>query len=67
MTHKNITCSLPVEISYYGTNLGRNDICCHCGIEEAETNLHLKESFQTVLPLCKDCEKIGKVPIVQRP
>ena len=67
VTRKNITCALPVEIPYYGTDFGRRDICCHCGNEEAETNLLLKASFQTVLPICKDCEKLGKVPVVHRP
>ena len=67
VTRKNIICALPVEIPSYGTDFGRNDICCHCGNEEAETNLLLKASFQTVLPMCKDCEKLGKVPVVQKP
>ena len=66
ITRKNITCALPVEIPYYGTDFGRNDIWCHCGNKEAEANLLLKASFQTVLPMCKGCEKLGKVLVVQR-
>ena len=66
VTRKNITCAPPVEIPYYGTDFGRNDICCHCDNEEGETNLHLKGSFQTALPMCMDCENVGKEPVMQR-
>ena len=29
----NLQCVMPVEISYYGSDLGRRDLCAYCGID----------------------------------
>ena len=63
----NLQCILPVEIPYYGSDLGRKDLCGYCGIEETATDTGLKEQYQTVLPLCAECRANGKTPIVKRP
>ena len=63
----NLQCVMPVEISYYGSDLGRKDLCAYFGIEEALTDTELKKQFMTVLPLCIECREKGQTPIVQRP
>ena len=62
-----LACSLPVEVAYYSSNIGRLDICAHCGSEEAVVDLELKKKFKTVLPLCGVCDDTGLKAIVLRP
>lgn len=62
-----LTCSMPVEIPYYGSELGRTDTCAHCAAEEAETDQELKKKHKTVLPICIACREAGKTPVLQRP
>ena len=61
-----LTCSMPVEIPYYGSELGKKDICAHCVAEEAEIDQELKKKYKTVLPICIACEE-GKTPVLQCP
>lgn len=59
-----LTCTMPVEIPYYGSELGRRDICA---AEEAETDQELKKKYKTVLPICIACKEEGKTPVLQCP
>ena len=67
MSRDNLTCASPVEIPYYSSDMGRKDICCHCGVEESEVDNDMKKKFRTILPVWADCLKAGKVPVVSRP
>lgn len=67
MCRSNMTCSFPVELQYYSSGLGRNDICCLCADEDAEVDQELKKTYKTVLPLCDNCKNQGKTSIVSRP
>ena len=58
---------MPVEIPYYGADVGRKDICGHCGCAEAQIDLELKKIYKTVLPMCAACQESGKLPITHRP
>ena len=61
-----LTCSMPVEVPYYGLELGRKDIRAHCMAEEAEIDQELKKKYKTVLPICIACKEEGKTPVLQR-
>ena len=67
ITKPNLTCAMTVQIPYYSSGIGRLDICCHCGIEEAHINEALKKSYKTVLPICDQCELEGKTAVTQYP
>lgn len=60
-------CATPVEIPYYGSALGPNDICALCGTGGGEVDQDLKLQYKTVLPLCNVCKLNGKTPIIFRP
>ena len=64
----NLNCAIPVEIPYYGANVGRKDICGHCGCAETQIDLELKKNkqYKTVLPMCAACQESGKLPITHR-
>ena len=62
-----LSCAHPVELAYYAAELGRRDLCAHCGDENAHLDTELKKRYKTVLPMCDACEQVGKQPIVQRP
>lgn len=42
MVRPGIICSTPVEIPYYGAQLGSIDMCAHCGGEGADPKTDLK-------------------------
>ena len=69
MTKANLQCGVGVEMAYYstGSNIGRKDICCHCGIEEGKILIELKTQYKTVLPICDECKGKGLTPVVARP
>ena len=67
MCKDNLGCATHVEIPYYGSSIGRLDICAHCGVPEALVNTDLKKRFKTVLPICDDCVSQGRESIVHRP
>jgi len=62
-----ISCASPVEIPYYGAQLGPVDICAFCGGEKADPKTDLKKKFKTVLPICNMCKNNGLQAIVARP
>ena len=62
-----LQCAMQIEICYYGSDVGRKDLCSHCGTEGAIVNAELKKSFKTVLPICDKCISDGKKPFTQRP
>ena len=64
---KNLSCSHPIELAYYSSSIGKADICCYCGEENAYRDLELKKKYKTVLPICQECELKGKSSFVQRP
>ena len=59
----NLQCTMPVEVPCYGgENLGRKDLCAHCGTEGGVTDADLRKKYKPVLPICTDCrESIWKV------
>ena len=69
MLRGNLTCASPIELPFYGTSadVGRKDLCAHCGIEGGEIDNELKKCFKTVLPICVQCKAMGLDCIVQRP
>ena len=62
-----LTCAQPVELPFYGAELGRKDLCCHCAAPNAFTDPLLKEQYKTVLPICDGCVADHKTAVVQRP
>ena len=54
-----ITCSSAVEFSYYSCKRFK-DVCAHCGNEECSIDTTLKNWYQTVLPICSDCESMER-------
>ena len=47
---------------YGGENLGRKDLCAHCGTEGGVTDANLRKKYKPVLPICTGCrESIWKV------
>ena len=67
MCRSTLNCGTPVELQYYGSSLGRQDICCHCCAEEVEVLPELKDKYLTVLPICKECIGKGIPLVVKRP
>jgi hypothetical protein len=59
-------CNDPVEVCYYGSNLGQLDLCAHCGQSGGEVSQELKKKFKTVLPICELCAVVREI-IVARP
>ncbi|XP_070559193.1 uncharacterized protein [Ptychodera flava] len=62
-----LSCAVPVEIPYYGADVGQKDVCAHCGCDEAQIDAELKKQYKTVLPMCNACHELGKMPITYRP
>ena len=57
-----------MEVPYYAaSDIGRKDICSHCGVENTIMNAELKTKFKTVLPICDGCISDGKQAFTQRP
>ena len=67
MCRSTLNCGMPIELQYYGSSLGRQDICSYCCTEETEVLPELKQKYKTVLPICKECIGKGKLPVVKRP
>ena len=64
----NLSCADQIEVPYYGDNeIGRKDLCSHCGDSNSAKAEALKQQFKTVLPMCKSCGEMGKQPFTQRP
>lgn len=62
-----MSCSDIIELSYYSSGIGRNDVCSYCGAPDACVSDNLKKKFNTVLPICGECTRSGFEPICQRP
>ena len=62
-----LSCQQPVEVSYYVSDVGRKDLCCHCAGINAIVDPALKKQFKTVLPICDSCVADRKVAVTQRP
>ena len=63
VVREGITCSSPVEFAYYSSKRFKN-VCAHCG-NECSVDTTLKDQYQTVLPLCSNCESNGKKAITR--
>lgn len=55
-----MSCISPIEVSYYSSGIGRGDLCAHCATEDSQCNMDLKKKYKTVLPLCGNCQVVGK-------
>ena len=55
-----LQCEMQIEVPYYGSGVGRADICSHCGGNNAVVSQELKQRFKTVLPMCKPWVNSGK-------
>ena len=63
-----LTCADQIEVPYYGeSNVGRKDLCSHCGSNNSAKSEEMIKKFKTVLPICKTCTEKGKEPFTQRP
>ena len=63
----NLQCAMHIEISYYGSDIGRKDLCSHCAMEGGIVDAELKKRFKTVLPICDQCVANKKEAYTQRP
>ena len=63
----NLQCAMQIEVPYYSSNVGRKDVCSHCGRINTAINMDLKKQYKTVLPICKPCLDSKKKPFTQRP
>ncbi|KAL3865743.1 hypothetical protein ACJMK2_043103 [Sinanodonta woodiana] len=55
-----LSCAVHIEFPYYASNIGRPDICAHCGAVGAEKSQEMTGRFRTVLPVCQQCLASGK-------
>ena len=62
-----MTCESFIENSYYGSDVGRKDVCCVCGGADATVDQELKKRYKTVLPMCSVCNEAGHTTVCQRP
>ena len=64
----NLLCSTPVELTYYKPKpLGVGSMCCHCGSHDGVVEAALLVRYQTVLPMCQECQDAGKASECSRP
>ena len=55
VVREGINCTNPIEFAYYSSKKFKI-VCAHCGSDnDCTVDEELKQKFQTVLPLCKDC------------
>ena len=62
-----LTCDDPVETAVYTSKTGLNNVCHHCGKNEAHADAGTEQSksqksFILILPVCKECEMFGVEP-----
>lgn len=61
MVQPNITCAAPIAVHYYGNRANFPPVCFICGSADLfEISNELKEKFQSVHPVCKDCKASSK-------
>ena len=60
-TKQALTCDSPVEVGYYSSRLQKDQLCYYCRSEEflIDINDNLLENYQSVYPLCSNCEISG--------
>ena len=63
----NLQCAMEIEVPYYSPDVGRKDVCSHCGRTGAAVIMDLKKQYKTVLPICRPCKNSGKKPFTHRP
>ena len=54
------TCNVQCKWNY-ACEVGRKDICSHCGSENAIINQYAKKKFKAVLPICDECVALSKI------
>lgn len=59
-----LTCEFPVEVQFYSSKKF-SSICSYCCSKDCYVVQELKEQHQTVLPICRECEKAGKTAFVR--
>ena len=62
----NLQCAMEIEVPYYSSDVGRKDVCSHCGRTDAAVIMDLKKQYKTVLPIGKPCQNSGKKPFTHR-
>ena len=62
-----LSCNQPIEVAYYGSDVGRKDLCAYCASANAHKDAALTKKFKTVLPICEACIADGKDVVTQRP
>ena len=55
----NLQCVMEVEVLYYASDIGRPDICSHCGTEDAIINMEIKKEVQDC-PTHMRCLCVGR-------
>ncbi|CAC5366714.1 unnamed protein product [Mytilus coruscus] len=50
-----MACTTHIEFSYYGSSVGRVDICAQCASPDTTKDPELLKKFKIVLPVCKAC------------
>lgn len=67
--HMQLDCRSHIEFPYYAdtntVNVNKN-ICCHCS-EAGEKDRDLLKKFKVVLPICCDCQDLGKEAMKRSP
>ncbi|XP_052057746.1 uncharacterized protein LOC127698366 [Mytilus californianus] len=65
--HLQIDCNTHVEYPYYDSTLAQPDICAFCVAVGATRDQDAIKSYRIVLPVCRDCVIIGKLPPKRNP
>jgi len=58
---QSLSCDSPIESGYYSSRLKKTPICYYCGTSDAliVASDELLNSYQTVYPLCSNCQLTG--------
>ncbi|CAC5383169.1 unnamed protein product [Mytilus coruscus] len=62
-----IDCNTHVEFPYYASTLAQPDICAFCAAVGATKDQDAIKTHRIVLPVCRDCVIIGKLPPKRNP
>ncbi|XP_076080052.1 uncharacterized protein LOC143050825 [Mytilus galloprovincialis] len=60
-------CNTHVEFPYYASTLAQPHICAFCAAAGATKNQDAIKTHRIVLPVCRDCVVIGKLPPKRNP
>ncbi|XP_076111455.1 uncharacterized protein LOC143079761 [Mytilus galloprovincialis] len=50
-----MSCTTHIEFAYYGSSVGRLDLCAQCVSPDTTKDPELLKKFKIVLPVCKAC------------